>query len=149
MAGPFAASYANTGRRISCRVYQSVLSNDVFAITTSLRTPSTSCAYQSGKVSLSPTTTSTPYGSTEFRRSCAKSAASVNPRRGAELMFVNSGTNASASTHDPLIHELLLGSSTVSCPSRTVSVPNSDDTDSQMYRSPNPAHTPQAEKLQR
>ena len=35
-------------------------SKDVFATTTSRRTPSTSCAYQSGKVSLSPTVTSTP-----------------------------------------------------------------------------------------
>src|SRR5207237_10774509 len=102
------------GRRMSCRVYQSVFNSDVFATTTSLRTPSTSCAYQSGKVSLSPTTTSTPYGSTEFSRSCAKSAASVNPRLGAELQLVKRGTNASARTHDPLIQELCVGSCTVS-----------------------------------
>ena len=37
------------------------------------RMPSTSCAYQSGKVSLSPTVTSMPYGSTELSRSRAKS----------------------------------------------------------------------------
>src|SRR5258705_8639030 len=108
--------------------------------------PSPSCAYQSGNVSLSPTTTRTPYGSTEFSRSFAKSAVSVKPRLGAELQLVKSGMSASASTGDPLSHERFVGSSTDSCPSFTFSVPNNDDTDSQMYRSPSPAHTPQAEK---
>ena len=56
---------------MSCRTYQSVLSSDVQSTRTSLRTPSTSCAYQSGKVSLSPAVMSMPYGSTELSRSCA------------------------------------------------------------------------------
>src|SRR5687767_9441521 len=97
---------------MSCRVYQSVLSREVFATTTSLRTPSTSCAYHNGKVSLSPTTTSTPYGSTEFNKSRAKSAVSVCPRRDAVLQLVNSGTSASANTGDAFSQELLRGSST-------------------------------------
>ena len=68
-------------RRVVCarsvgaerRGYQSVFSSDVTATVTSRRTPSTSCAYQSGKVSLSPSVTSMPYGSTELSRSCAHS----------------------------------------------------------------------------
>src|SRR5215212_7690760 len=95
-AGPLAASYSKMGRRISWRVYQSVFKSDVFATTTSLRIPSTSWAYQSGNVSLSPTVTSTPYGSTEFRRSCAKSAVSVWPARDAVLQLVKSGMSAMA-----------------------------------------------------
>src|SRR5687768_1301252 len=147
MAGPLVSSYSYTGRRSSCRVYQSVLSREVLATTTSLRTPSTSCAYHNGNVSLSPTTTSTPYGSTEFSRSRAKSAVSVCPRRDAVLQFVNNGMSASASTGDALSHEVLRGSSTSVPPSLTFSLPNNDATDSQMNTSPRPAHTPQAEKL--
>ena len=58
-------------------MYQSVLSSEVQSTSTSFRIPSTSCAYQSGKVSLSPAVTSTPYGSTESSMSCAKSRVSV------------------------------------------------------------------------
>src|SRR5687767_1365715 len=134
---------------MSCLVYQSVLSSDVFATTTSRRTPSTSCAYHSGKVSLSPTTTSTPYGSTEFRRSRAKSAVSVCPRRDAVLQLVNNGISASASRGDALSHDDFRGSSTSSPPSLTRSLPNSDATDSQRNTRPSPAQTPHAEKLQR
>src|SRR5689334_12906754 len=132
-----------------CRTYQSVFSSDVFATTTSLRMPSTSCAYHSGKVSLSPTTTSTPYGSTELSRSFAKSAVSVNPRRGADDRFPKKGTSASTSTGEPYSHERGFGSSTTSLPSFSRSVPNSAETDSQMKSSPSPAHTPHAEKLHR
>jgi len=79
-------------------VYQSVLSSDVLATTTSLRMPSTSCAYHSGKVSLSPTVTSTPYGSTELSRSRAKSIVSVWPARDAVDQLVKSGIKATART---------------------------------------------------
>ena len=42
---------------------------------TSRRIPSTSCRYQSGKVSLSPFVNSTPYGSTLISRLWAQSRA--------------------------------------------------------------------------
>ena len=48
-------------------MYQSVPSREVFTTRTSVRQPSISCAYQSGKVSLSPWVTSMPFGPTEFR----------------------------------------------------------------------------------
>src|SRR5687768_10572227 len=134
---------------MSWRVYQSVLSSDVFATTTSLRTPSTSCAYQSGKVSLSPTTTSTPYGSTEFNRSRAKSPVSVCPLRDAVLQFVKSGIAATSRIGAPFNHDRFVGSSTSCVPSFTSSVPNIEEMDSHRYTRPRPAHTPHAEKLQR
>src|SRR3954469_18077187 len=134
---------------MSWRVYQSVFSSDVFATTTSLRIPSTSCAYHSGNVSLSPTTTSTPYGSTEFSRSRAKSAVSVNPRRGAVGMLPNSGTSASNRMGAPLSHDDSRGSSSMTLPSFSVTVPNREESDSHTYISPRLAHTPHAEKLQR
>src|ERR1041385_126941 len=111
--------------------------------------PSTSCAYHSGKVSLSPTTTSTPYGSTELSKSLAKSAVSVKPRRGADERFPMNGASASTRPGDPYSHDLGFGSSTTSLPSLSRSVPKSDDTDSHTNSSPSPAHTPQAEKLHR
>src|SRR5689334_11876339 len=111
--------------------------------------PSTSCAYHSGNVSLSPTVTSTPYGSTEFNKSAAKSAVSRCPARDADFQFVNSGTSASASTGDAIRHPLSDGSVSVSRPTLRVSVPNNDATDSHTNNSPSDAHTPHAEKLQR
>src|ERR1051325_2725486 len=111
------------------RTYQSVLRSDVLATTTSRRTPSTSCAYHSGKVSLSPTVTSTPYGSTEFKRSAAKSAVSRWPARAADPQLANNGTIASASTGELIFHALFDGSVIVSRPSLTVSVPISAATD--------------------
>src|SRR5688572_2111537 len=131
------------------RVYQSVLSSDVFATTTSRRTPSTSWAYQSGKVSLSPTVMSTPYGSTELSRSRAKSAVSVWPARDAVDQLVNSGMSASASTGDAMASERRVGRSTASLAIVTLSRPRSDATDSHTATSPSAAHTPHAEKLHR
>src|SRR4051812_7753621 len=87
---------------MSWRAYQSVLSNDVFAITTSRRIPSTSCAYQSGNVSLSPTVTSTPYGSTEFRRSAATFRVVICPARGADEKLPTNGTAASSATGEAI-----------------------------------------------
>src|SRR3954463_10790554 len=75
-AGPRKESYSYTGRRSIWRGYQSVLGNDRQATITSFLIPWTSWAYHSGKVSLSPAVTRIPYGSTEFRRSTAKSAVS-------------------------------------------------------------------------
>src|SRR6478752_1659895 len=124
------------GRRMSWRVYQSVLSSDVLATTTSLRIPSTSCAYQSGKVSLSPTVTSTPYGSTELSRSAAKSAVSRCPARDADFQFVNNGISASASTGDDSLHPFCEGSVTTSRPILRVSVPNNDAIDSHTNNMP-------------
>src|ERR671921_737151 len=79
-------------------MYQSVLSSDVTATVTSRRTPSTSCAYHSGKVSLSPPVTSTPYGSTEFNTSCAHSRVAHSPARDAERQFPTSVRAPSSST---------------------------------------------------
>src|SRR6188768_1957968 len=98
--GPFAASYSYTGRRMSWRRYQSVLSSDVFATITSLRMPSTSCAYHNGNVSLSPTVTRMPYGSTLLSRSRAKSVVSVWLAREACCQLPNNGTKAMASSGD-------------------------------------------------
>src|SRR6476646_2722130 len=97
-AGPRRESYSYTGRRSIWRVYQSVLSSDRQATITSFLIPSTSWAYHSGNVSLSPAVTRIPYGSTEFRRSTAKSAVSVCPAREADFQFANNGITASAST---------------------------------------------------
>src|SRR5678816_4797423 len=94
------------------RVYQSVLSSDVLATTTSRRTPSTSCAYQSGKVSLSPTVTSTPYGSTELRRSAATSrVAWCLPRDATDQLLIN-GTAASNNVGDAESQLRIAGSAT-------------------------------------
>jgi hypothetical protein len=134
---------------MSWRVYQSVFSSEVFATTTSRRTPSTSCAYQSGKVSLSPTVISTPYGSTELSRSRAKSAVSVWPAREAFDQFVNSGMSASASTGAAMTSERRAGRSITSRPTVIRSSPISAASESQMATRPSDAQTPQAEKLQR
>src|SRR5262245_19780989 len=134
---------------MSWRVYQSVLRSDVFATMTSRRIPSTSCAYQRGKVSLSPTVTSTPYGSTELSRSAAKSAVSRCPAREAQCQFAKSGTTAMSNTGDVVRQAFVVGTDSTSRPSFTVSVPTRDATDSQTYISPSAAQTPQAEKLQR
>src|SRR5258708_92085 len=45
--------------------YQLVVASDNTRTLTSRRTPSTSCAYHSGNVSLSPAVTTSAYGSTE------------------------------------------------------------------------------------
>src|SRR5215831_6296751 len=132
-----------------CRTYQSVLSSDVLATITSRRTPSTSCAYQSGKVSLSPTVTSTPYGSTELSMSAAKSRVSRCPARDAQCQFPNSGISASASTGELSCQLFCVGITMASRPTLTVSVPSSEAIDSQTYNKPSAAHTPHAEKLQR
>src|ERR1044071_6766683 len=131
---------------MSCRPYQSVLSSDVFAMTTSRRMPSTSYAYHSGNVSLSPTVTSTPYGSTEFNRSAAKSTVSRCPARDADVQFVNRGINARAKTGDVARNARCAGTVNVVRPTLTVSVPINDAADSHTYSSPSAAHTPQAEK---
>src|SRR5256885_14148556 len=130
---------------MSCRTYQSVLSNDVQSTSTSLRTPSTSCAYQSGRVSLSPAVMRMPYGSTESRRSWANANVSVCPARDAAFQFMNNGTNANASIHELASHDVLRGISTTSRPTFTSSLPNIDATPSQMYTRPRAAHTPHAE----
>src|SRR5690242_15431867 len=85
---------------MSWRAYQSVFNSDVFATTTSRRMPSTSCAYHNGKVSLSPTVTSTPYGSTELRRSTATSRVDLCVERGAVDQLPTSGTKASNTSGD-------------------------------------------------
>src|ERR1044071_6928279 len=100
-----------------CRPYQSVFSSDVFAITTSRRMPSTSCAYHSGKVSLSPTVTNTPYGSTELRRSAAPLGVVVCPLRGADERLPMRGTTASNATGDA-ISQLRVAASGVTLLSR-------------------------------
>src|SRR6185437_1216110 len=132
-----------------CRTYQSVLSSEVLATTTSRRMPSTSCAYQSGNVSLSPTVISTPYGSTEFSRSAAKSRVSRWPARDAQCQLANIGMIASARIGDAYAQLFRLGSANTSRPTRTLSVPNNAAIDSQTYSSPSAAQTPHAEKLQR
>src|SRR6476620_10977822 len=134
---------------MSWRVYQSVLRSDVLATTTSRRTPSTSCAYHSGNVSLSPTVTSTPYGSTELSRSRAKSAVSVWPARDAVDQLVKSGINARARIGDAIAMERCVGRSVVSRPTAMRSLQVSEATESHAATSPSAAHTPHAEKLQR
>src|SRR6478752_7471050 len=134
---------------MSWRVYQSVLSSDVLATTTSLRIPSTSCAYHSGKVSLSPTVTSTPYGSTELRMSAAKSRVSRCPARDADFQLAKSGTAANSRTGELIRQLVLFGIDTDSRPIFTVSAPINAAIDSQTNNRPSAAHTPHAEKLQR
>jgi hypothetical protein len=68
---------------MSWRTNQSVPRYDVTATITSCRIPSTSCAYQSGKVSLSPFVIRMAYGSTELRMSYAHSRVNVSPARDA------------------------------------------------------------------
>src|SRR4029079_10487638 len=134
---------------MSWRVYQSVLRSDVLATTTSLRMPSTSCAYQRGKVSLSPTVTSTPYGSTELRRSAAKSRVSRCPARDAQCQLAKRGISAKASTGELTRQLRDVGNDTLSRPTLTVSSPSSEATDSHTNKRPSAAHTPHAEKLHR
>src|SRR5688572_27756148 len=137
------------GDRIICLTYQSVLSRDVFAMTTSRRIHSTSCAYQSGKVSLSPTVTRMPYGSTELSRSCAKSRVLVSLRRVACDQFPNSGMKARMRTGDATAQLRFVGRFSVCLPSFTACVPIIAAIDSQTNTRPNAAQTLQAEKLQR
>src|SRR3982751_821363 len=79
-------------------MYQSVLSSDVTATVTSGRTPSTSCAYHSGNVSLSPPVIRMPYGSTELRTSRAHSRVAHSPAREAARKLPTSGSAPSIST---------------------------------------------------
>src|SRR3712207_1306915 len=118
-------------------------------MSTSLRTPSTSCAYQSGKVSLSPTVTRMPYGSTELSRSLANAEVSRWPARDACDQLVNSGTSATAITGDASFQLRSVGTSTVSRPSFTRSLPSSAATVSHTQTRPSAAHTPQVLKLHR
>src|SRR5689334_10083648 len=124
-----------------CRAYQSVFSSDVFAITTSRRIPSTSCAYQSGKVSLSPTVTSTPYGSTEFSRSAATFRVVVCPARGAEEKLPTSGTAASSATGEA-INQLRVGATEGAPFAAGFAEATSSATTCQTYIRPSEAHTP-------
>ena len=89
---------------------------DVTATITSFRTPSTACAYHSGKVSLSPLVMITAYGSAEFRRSTAQSRVKVSPRRDAWLALVKRGMSAMASSGDAMIQLLSRGSSSTRSP---------------------------------
>src|SRR6185437_10566529 len=102
------------------------------------------CAYQSGKVSLSPTVTSTPYGSTESSRSAAMSRVARCLARDADVQLQKSGTSAIASTGDARFQPRRDGAR-----SRRAS-PDVADSATSSHRCSNPtaAHTPQAEKLQ-
>src|SRR5688572_32819944 len=106
-----------------CLTYQSVFSSEVLAITTSRRMPSTSCAYQSGNVSLSPTVTRMPYGSTELSMSCAKSRVVVSPRRDADPQFPMSGMKARSSTGEAIAQLLRVGRVSVCFPTLTTCEP--------------------------
>src|SRR5665213_1825247 len=77
------------------RTFQSVSNRQEHATTTSFRIPSTSWAYQSGNVSLSPSVMRIPYGSTELSRSAAQSRVNVCPARDAARWLAKKGTNAS------------------------------------------------------
>src|SRR5215472_17604076 len=111
--------------------------------------PSTSCAYQRGKVSLSPTVTNTPYGSTESRRSLAKSRVSVWPAREAACQLTNRGMKASARTGDENSQAFLVGRSAVSRAEAGFSVPIAAEKVSHRNTNPSPTQTLHAEKLQR
>ena len=63
---------------------------------TSRRIPSTSCRYQSGKVSLSPFVNSTAYGSTDCRMLYAQSRAALSSVRSARAKLKRKGTSATA-----------------------------------------------------
>src|SRR5215212_6306571 len=115
------------------RVYQSVLSSDVFATTTSRRMPSTSWAYQSGKVSLSPTVTSTPYGSTEFSKSAATSRVAWWLPRDATVQLPMSGTATTNSIGEADNQLRRVGSTAAVRPVRTSREPNNPASDSHTY----------------
>src|SRR5580698_10300449 len=78
------------------RTFQSVSSRHEQATTTSFRIPSTSCAYHSGNVSLSPSVIRIPYGSTELSKSAAQSRVNVWLAREAARWFAKKGTSASS-----------------------------------------------------
>src|SRR5215475_1896252 len=121
------------------RAYQSVPSSDVTATTTSRRTPSTSCAYHSGNVSLSPAVISTPYGSTELSRSTAMLRVDLCPDRDAADQLVKSGTIASSATGDVSCHErAVLSPEPRACATPLASVSQTDTR-------PSAAQTPHAE----
>src|SRR6185437_3878538 len=104
-AGPLAASYGRMGRRMICRTNQSVPRYVATATITSCRTPSTSCAYHNGNVSLSPLVTITEYGSSELSMATAQSRVNTSRVRGASLQFSNAGMNAIARTGHVMSHE--------------------------------------------
>src|SRR5258705_3145767 len=85
-------------------MYQSVLSSEGTATVTSCRTPSTSCAYHSGNVSLSPPVIRMPYGSTELRTSRAHSRVAHSPARDAARKFPTSGSAPSRRTGAVVLH---------------------------------------------
>jgi len=85
-------------RRFNCRAYHSIPRYGVRVTVTSGRTPSTSWAYHSGKLSLSPFVISTAFGSTELSRSDAHSRVNDCPRREAAFQFPSSGISATAMT---------------------------------------------------
>ncbi len=58
--GACSGSNGRTGLSRNCRMYQSVLPSERFTTETSCRTPSTSCTYHSGNVSLSPLVNTIP-----------------------------------------------------------------------------------------
>src|SRR6185503_18285141 len=87
-------------RRLSCRAYHSMPRYGVSVTVTSRRMPSTSCAYHSGKLSLSPFVMSTAFGSTELRTSAANLLVKDCPRRDAALQLAASGSNASPRNAD-------------------------------------------------
>src|SRR5258708_37116489 len=113
-----------------CGGYQSVFGGEVLTRRTSCRMCSAACAYQRGKVSLSPTVISTPYGSTESRRSAAKSRVSVCPLRGADVQLAERGMSASARIGEVNRHPFFVGTTTLSWPGLLRSVPKNDPRDS-------------------
>src|SRR6185312_15025034 len=143
MAGPFAASYVSTGRRIIWRTNQSVSRYVVTATVTSWRTPSTSCAYHRGKVSLSPLVTMIAYGSTELSMSTAKSRVNICPERGASRRLPKNGMHAMASTGHVASHARLGNIDAVAALAPATSVAS----DSHRYVSPIPTQTLYEEKL--
>src|SRR4051812_7556708 len=108
--------------------------------------PSTSCAYHSGKVSLSPAVTRIPYGSTEFNKSTAKSAVSVWPAREADVQFAKSGTNAKTSTGAARTQLRRVGKARFSGPTCAGSDLITTAIVSHTNTNPSAAHTLQAEK---
>ncbi len=119
--------------------YQSVPSSEVTITVTSGRMRSTSCAYQSGYVSLSPKVIRMPYGSTELRTSCAQSRVNVSPARDASRQLATSGMSATAST----------GAATAHARTGDRSRPAScSDSHAHAPARPTATHTDQAEKLQ-
>ena len=138
---PFSASYGSSFRFCSWCVYQSVPRYGTTATVTSRRMPSTACAYQSGKESLSPLVIRMPYGSTELSRSRAHSRVNVWLLRGASMELVTSGMSASAST----------GAASRRPRSVTVPVPPQLAAASHVQTPvrPRPAQSPHSEKLHR